>query len=345
MASGDEFPTIEDEIAEVSVGRHHLVILGAGASRAAFPAGDRNGKRLPLMADLVDVLDLRSLLVNWGVNPDKNFEDVFSEIFDSGNHYRIETLQGLIEDYFGSLEIPDEPTIYDHLLLSLRKKDVIATFNWDPLLLQAYRRVGSHAKPPRLLFLHGNVASGYCLKDRTVGSAFALCSKCGEPFTRAPLLYPIKRKEYAANEFIQHEWDALKAYLSTTFMVTIFGYSGPKSDEEAMSAMGAAWGSVDNRELEQTCFITLQSEDEVTKNFSKFIHTHHYEIDDNFYDSWIARHPRRTGEAWWNQYLEVKFLPNNPIPKDASFPELWRWLEPYKEPEQRYEDAQAAKRK
>jgi hypothetical protein len=33
------------------------------------------------------------------------------------------------------LELPDHPTVYDHLLLSLRKKDAIFTFNWDPFLL------------------------------------------------------------------------------------------------------------------------------------------------------------------------------------------------------------------
>ena len=45
-----------------------------------------------------------------------------------------------IHDYFHSLRIPPTPTLYDHLLLALRKKDVVATFNWDPLLLQAAKR-------------------------------------------------------------------------------------------------------------------------------------------------------------------------------------------------------------
>jgi hypothetical protein len=35
------------------------------------------------------------------------------------------------------MEIPDHVTLYDELLLTLRSKDLIATFNWDPLLLQA----------------------------------------------------------------------------------------------------------------------------------------------------------------------------------------------------------------
>ena len=31
----------------------HVVILGAGASLAAFPDGDKNGRKLPLMNDIV----------------------------------------------------------------------------------------------------------------------------------------------------------------------------------------------------------------------------------------------------------------------------------------------------
>lgn len=289
------------------------------------------------MADFVDTLGLRQLLTGWGIDPDKNFEDIFSEIYDVGDRDRIDVLQSHVEEYFSGLEIGDEPTIYDHLLLSLRQKDFIATFNWDPLLLQAYQRSGYGLSLPRLIFLHGNVASGYCLKDQVVGNANSRCSRCGEPFTRAPLLYPISRKNYAANDFIAAEWHTFKEILKHTFMVTIFGYSGPKSDQEALSAMGGAWGPAKDREMEQTCFITIQNEDEVLANFDKFVHTHHYEINSNFYDSWIARHPRRTGEAWWNQYLECKFLPDNPVPKNATFPELWGWLQPFKEPERLFE--------
>jgi hypothetical protein len=34
-----------------------------------------------------------------------------------------------------------------------------------------------------------------------------------------------------------------------------------------------------------------------------------------------------------DQYLECKFLPDHPIPKDADVPELWDFFEPFKEPE------------
>ena len=42
--------------------RRHIVILGAGASVAAFPDGDANGKRLPTMANFVEMLSLESIL-------------------------------------------------------------------------------------------------------------------------------------------------------------------------------------------------------------------------------------------------------------------------------------------
>jgi hypothetical protein len=121
-------------------------------------------------------------------------------------------------------------------------------------------------------------------------------------------------------------------------MITIFGYSGPKSDEEAISAMSEAWGTTDERNLEQTLFITIQNDDEVSRNWSKFIHTHHYEIDADFYQSWIANHPRRTGEAYWNQYFEREYLPDNALPREADFPELWEWVAKFKAPELRAEE-------
>ena len=37
----------------------HIVILGAGASIAAFPDGDVNGNRLPTMDNLVEMLGLQ----------------------------------------------------------------------------------------------------------------------------------------------------------------------------------------------------------------------------------------------------------------------------------------------
>lgn len=329
--------TIEEEIRSVSMFRPHIVVLGAGASRAACPSGDINGRILPLMADFVNALKLRPLLAKWGVDADRNFEDIFSELYEQRRIAEAKELQEVVKAYFAQLIIPSKPTIYDHLLLSLREKDLIATFNWDPLLVQAYRRNLGIIRMPRMIFLHGNVATGYCERDKVKGDVGGRCSRCGNPFVRAPLLYPIKKKNYADNQFIAAEWAALKRGLKEAFMITIFGYSGPKTDREAIAAMSEAWGTPDDRNLEQTSFITVQDEEEVRGNWNRFIHSHHYEIDSDFYRSWIANHPRRTGEAYWDQFLECKFLMDNPLPRDADFPALWDWFDRFIEPEREAE--------
>ena len=243
-------------------------------------------------------------------------------------------IESAVEEYFGKLELPDKPTIYDHLVLSLRENDLIVTFNWDPLLMQAYlRNDKAGLKLPRLAFLHGNIRVGYCEKDKTAGLAGNICSRCGKMYKRVSLLYPIKKKDYSKDMFIANEWRQLQRGFKNAFMITIFGYSAPKVDTEAIKTMQKAWGDKNQRSMEQTAFITTQSEDKVLNNWKPFIHTHHYEVYDNFYNSWIANHPRRTGEAYLNQYLEAKFINNNPIPHDFSFTDLWEWYEQFKEAE------------
>jgi hypothetical protein len=319
--------SVEEEVSQVTMKRPHVVVLGAGASRATCPNGDKTGRVLPLMADFVKVLGLQKLMDEYGINPDENFEAIFSDLFEKNAIGKIESIQNRIEQYFRSLELPDQPTIYDYLVLSLRKDDLIATFNWDPLLMQAYLRNGqSGLGLPKLAFLHGNVAVGYCLEHKVAGLAGKRCRGCGKIYANIPLLYPIKRKDYASDPFISNEWKRLKWGFENAFMITIFGYSGPKTDEEAISAMRGAWGDKNQRNMEQTDFITIQTDDEISENWEPFIHTHHYEIQSDFYDSWIANHPRRTGEAYINQYLETKFIHNNPIPRNLDFPGLWDWF-------------------
>ena len=56
----------------------HIVLLGAGASRAAFPSGDANGRKLPLMADFVESLGLLGVLERHGFHdPGPAFEAFF----------------------------------------------------------------------------------------------------------------------------------------------------------------------------------------------------------------------------------------------------------------------------
>jgi len=127
--------SIEQEVAAVQ-----MVVLGAGASRATCPRGDANGKLLPLMNDFAKILSLEGLFRSWSIDPNQNFESIFSDLYQRKETTKINQIQEAVEAYFGDLELSDTPTIYDHLVLSLRKHDLIATFNWDPLLIYAYRR-------------------------------------------------------------------------------------------------------------------------------------------------------------------------------------------------------------
>ena len=328
--------SVEQEIEQQHMRRPHVVILGAGASYAAFPEGERNGVRLPLMNNFVDLVDLNDLLSQTDIDVEvDNFETIYDQLYQSNSHREIRgELENAIYDYFSSLEIIDEPTVYDHLLLSLRGKDVVATFNWDPLLLQAYRRNIREFKLPRLLFLHGNVAIGWCAKDYVVGINGNRCRKCGCILEPTKLLYPISEKNYHLNGFVSSQWKELDQFLRNSFMITIFGYGAPQSDVSAIDLMKSAWGDINQRVMEQTEIIDIKSEDDLCGTWEPFIHSHHYEIHSSFYESWISKHPRRTGEAYLNQYIDASFIDNNPIPKHLAFPDLWSWYSPLKRVEE-----------
>jgi len=114
----------------------HTFLLGAGASRAAFPNGDKYGRKLPLMNDFVKILGLENFLDDNSIDfPNQNIEEIYSNLYtENPNSFVIEELNDRIINYFSSLKIPDEVTLYDELLLSLQKKDAIFSFNWDPII-------------------------------------------------------------------------------------------------------------------------------------------------------------------------------------------------------------------
>lgn len=318
-----------DEVQQITIHRPHVVILGAGASRAAMPDGDRFGQKLPLMHDFTNIVPVTNILRQSGIQyQNRNFEDIYTELVnDSTTSTLREQLENKIYSYFEALRLPDEPTIYDHLILSLRSKDVIATFNWDPFLIQAARR--NHIlkdRLPLILFLHGNVMAGYCAIDQVHGVKGCICSRCGRPFSASKLLYPIAEKNYHLDPMIADSWTALEKALRSAFMVSIFGYRAPTSDQSAMDLLKKAWGRWEERELEQIEIIDKREENDLLDAWSDFIHTHHYEVYKDFYESWIVNHPRRTGEAWWNQYMESLYIEDNPLPSDTPFPLLWQWF-------------------
>jgi hypothetical protein len=201
----------EEEIRTLKVSKPHVVILGAGASRATCPHGDKNGRKLPVMADLIDTLNLTDVLAHAGVeHSGRNFEEIYSEFYLDERYVELlQKLEASIAEYFGKLEIPPYPTIYDYLLLSLRSKDVIATFNWDPLLFQAYNRNSGVAEMPTVLYLHGCCCIGYCPTDQIQDALDEMCPFCDKDLIPTPLLFPVANKNYASDPYLANQWEAL----------------------------------------------------------------------------------------------------------------------------------------
>jgi len=90
--------------------RPHVFIIGAGASRAAFPNGDKNGFKLPLMSDFVDILNLEPILSKYNVlTSTSNIETIFYNAYlDDPNSNLLNELEDKIHMYFSILEIPDQ---------------------------------------------------------------------------------------------------------------------------------------------------------------------------------------------------------------------------------------------
>jgi hypothetical protein len=311
--------------------RPHVILLGAGASKQAFPNGEKHGRQLPLMKDFSSIVPISHMLDREGIShAGRNFEEMYTELSHRPDCAPLRSeLESAVRAYFASLRLPDHPTLYDHLVLSLRKKDVIATFNWDPFLIQAVRRNQVlRDRCPRIIFLHGNAAAGYCVRHNIHGALGGACSKCHEPFGPSTLLFPVAEKAYDNHLEIADAWRAVRSAFKQAFMVTIFGYGAPASDAAAVRLLQEAWGTPDDRAMEQFEIVDIRPRDSLRDSWEGFIHTHHYEVHESIYESWLFNHPRRSGEAYLNQYLQAMFVEDNPVPRAATFEELYRFFEP-----------------
>ena len=335
--------TKEDRIKTVMGGGRHVVILGAGASIASTIRNpELKGKKLPSMDNFNDIVGLNEIVETLPSHlVTRNFEELYSNLHkDNPNSTQIKEIERRVYDYFRDMELPKEPTIYDHLVLSLRPKDLIATFNWDPFLYQAFVRNQKVADMPYFSYLHGTVALGYSKEDKRPGPAGWYSKATKNYFVPTRLLYPVDQKNYNQDEFISMEWDRLKAWLNseTTKRVTIFGYGAPKSDFEAVKMLIDSWGTRDERNMEQFEIIDVRAEGTVRKSWGSFIHSHHYDYSTNYFESSLAYNPRRTSESYFQHYMpntpSEAFSDSNPIPHDLkTLEELWAWHKPLVEAE------------
>lgn len=331
--------TQKDEVEKVHGNGTHLLILGAGASIAStLKNPELSGKELPSMNNIIDIVGLNDIISNLPNSLQVlrgDFEKLYSNLFINGLYLKEKSeIEKRIYNYFKELRLPETPTIYDYMILSLRHhKDVIATFNWDPFLYQAFNRNSKFIKPLGILHLHGNVALGFCKSDGTIGPSGGILKTNYNYFEPTRLLYPIEEKNYNSDEFIRGQWEALQNELQKAKRVTIFGYRAPKSDIGAISIMEKAWGGADKRVMEQFELIDIREENEVKKSWNNFIHETHYDYHTNFFKSSIAQHPRRSIESYhhWSTPFtpDEMFQDGNPVPTNfKTLREMWTWYDP-----------------
>lgn len=294
--------------------RPHVVILGAGASCAAIPNGDKSGRKISAMSDFIEKLGLNHIISKVNLLTDSNnLEDIYMELDERSKNepncnYVKKELEKVIRTYMNEFVLPDNPTVYDYLVMSLTSKDLIATFNWDPLLVQSVCRVQQYTtNTPQIAFLHGNVAVGYCQEDNIMGCVGMRC-RCGKILEPTKLLFPIKHKNYTEDIAISKSWKQLKNSLERAYMITIFGYSAPKSDVEAVKMLKQAWGAVENRKLEEIELVDIREEDEVVESWDGFIYANHYSYHTSFFDTTLAKCPRRSCEATFDRLMNNMFL-------------------------------------
>jgi len=307
----------------------HLVILGAGASLATLPEGDKNGFELPIMNNFIETVGLEDLLENINLKTDSNnFEDIYSELYHREYREKLNEIENRVYDYFCNLRLPENPTIYDYLILSLREKDAIATFNWDPLLVQAYQRINYITDElPQIIFLHGNVWIGTC-KEHKIGSIRGYgCPECDKKLERVKLLYPIKEKNYEDDEYISGQWQNLQIFFENAFSITIFGFSAPKTDQAAINLFKEAWGDIEDRSFEEIEIIDIKDDETLKNTWDEFIHNNHYRTTKSYFNSQIALCPRRSIEAYYEQLFNAKFVKDHKIHPGLSFYELQKEID------------------
>ena len=314
--------------------RPHLFILGAGATKATIPNGDKYGLQSPVMENFMQEIGIESLLNGVELKTKShNIEAIYSELTAKPEYADIVTkIEEGIVNHYRKMQIPDSPTLYDYLILSLRKKDCIATFNWDPLLIQAYNRVNKITKDlPEMLFLHSSVAVGICDDCRHYEPySNRYCSICGKPLYSPRLLYPIKNKNYSQHIYIQDTWNTLLHYLKTACIVTIWGYSAPRSDKEAKKIMLKAFSS-DYRPLDQIEVIDIADENTIRDTWRPFSKdtNYHLNIHKSLFDTYLGQFPRRSIEGYVKRNIEYWWNGSTLTMKECNtFEELAKHIEP-----------------
>lgn len=276
------------------MGFKHLVILGAGSTIATIPNGDKNGQKSYTLANLLEDKIFTSFVENAQA---KNFstndvEELCKQLYKEDRPLYDE-FESLVRKKYASLELPDEFTILDRLVLSLTPNDAIVSFNWDDLVIQAYQRMSDYVQEemlPILAFPHGNAQAVYNNKHYTSKRIITSSS-----WYDSPLNMPVDETDYQSNAFIKSQWHILDFFMRNAQMITFFGYRGPSSDEQDLQHLDELFAKNEICDKIEIIDKDIESAMEVAKRLERFkMQSNWLYPCADFWHSTIGKHPRRT---------------------------------------------------
>ena len=315
------------------MGFKHLVILGAGSTIATIPNGDKNGEESYTLANLLKDKTFTSFLEKVQGNFSTNdVEDLCKQLYkeDRPLYYEFESL---VRKKYARLELPEEFTILDRLVLSLTPNDAIVSFNWDDLVIQAYQRMSEYVPEemlPILAFPHGNAQAVYDNKHYTSKRIVTSTS-----WFDSPLNMPVDEIDYKSNIFIKSQWRVLDFFIRNAQMITFFGYRGPDSDEQDLKHLDELFAKNEICDKIEIIDKDQESAVEVAKRLERFKMQPNwlYPCAD-FWHSTIAKYPRRTLSVLDNWNYSVRTSA-----KEESLAEFLKHIGPLIEEEQKKFDS------
>ena len=315
------------------MGFKHLVILGAGSTIATIPNGDKNGEESYTLANLLKDKTFTSFLEKVQGNFSTNdVEDLCKQLYkeDRPLYYEFESL---VRKKYARLELPEEFTILDRLVLSLTPNDAIVSFNWDDLVIQAYQRMSEYVPEemlPILAFPHGNAQAVYDKKHYTSKRIVTSTS-----WFDSPLNMPVDEIDYKSDVFINSQWHILDFFMRNAQMIIFFGYRGPDSDEQDLKHLDELFAKNEICDKIEIIDKDQESAVEVAKRLERFKMQPNwlYPCAD-FWHSTIAKYPRRTLSVLDNWNYSVRTSA-----KEESLAEFLKHIGPLIEEEQKKFDS------
>ena len=141
------------------------------------------------------------------------------------------------------------------------------------------------------------------------------------------MLYPIEKKNYFdGNSYTASSWKDAEDEFSKAFTITIFGYSAPTSDIEAVEILKKSWLEKSNRKFEHVKVIDTLESETLYERWKAFTPTLHLKPVSSFEESRLWSWPRRSCEALLFPMSQGMPCEAFPLPETDSLNELQNFI-------------------